>query len=428
MRILLVNYRYWVSSGPERYMFNLTDLLQSAGHEVIPFSVAYDMNEPTPYSEYFVRPIAGGDQAFFGEHSWSPKTFARAIGRTFYSREVYAALAIVLTRFKPDVAVVMAYQRKMSPSVLTALRDAGVPCLVRLSDYAMVCAGSSLHRDGRLCVECMDGRLLPGVLHRCVHGSAGASAVNAAATKIHRMRGWYDIPFAYVTPSSALRTAMLECYGWREEKVRLLPTFVPERPDVIPARDRSPEIVYAGRLDALKGIDVLIEAYGVLRQRMGGRAPKLVVAGGGTPTEVARVRALPRVLGLGESIEFRGGVSPLEVLDLLGGAIVSVVPSVCVENLPNSLLESLAGGTPVVASDTPSIAEVLRGSGAGVLVPPGDAEALAQALERILKEDVGIRQTMVTAAVARARDLYSPARHLDLLSSLLEEARAGRST
>lgn len=426
MRILLVNYRYYVSSGPERYMFNLTDLLTAAGHEVIPFSIDYDMNEPTPYSEFFAPPIAASNEAFFSEHSWSPRTFWRALERTFYSQEVYDALTVVLKRFKPDVAVVMAFLRKMSPSVLTALRDEQVPCIVRLSDHALVCAEAHLHRNGNLCMECATGNLLPGVIHRCVQKSAGASAVNAAATMLHRMKGWYDIPFAYVTPSAELRTVMLECYRWPDEKVRLLPTFVPERPVVTLAQDRRHEIAFIGRLDRLKGVDLLIEAYGILSERMRGSTPKLVLAGGGTTAEVERVRELPAAQGLQASIEFRGRLSAEDALDLLGNAMVSVVPSITVENLPNSLLESLACGTPVVASDTPSIANVLNGSGAGILVPVGDAKALALALEQIVTAGTEARQGMLTAAVARARDVYSPGRHLTLLSSFLEEAVAAR--
>jgi len=426
MRILLVNYRYFVSGGPERYMFNVTDLLTAAGHEVVPFSVTYDMNEPTPYSDYFVRPIAGSNQAFFRGQAWSPAVLARALERTFYSREVYDALTGLLKQVKPDVAIVMHYLRKMSPSVLTALRDANVPCVVRLSDYGMVCAESHQTRNDTQCTECAGGRLLPGVLNRCVQGSMGASAVNAAATMLHRARGWYDIPFAYVAPSAALRAAMLECYRWPGDKVRLLPTFVPERASQTPVLQRLPEIAYVGRLDRLKGVDVLLEAYGILSDRIGEPTPKLVIAGSGSSADDARVRGLADTLQVRTPVEFRGEMNGDAVFDLLANASVSVVPSLCVENLPNSLLESLACGTPVVASDTPSMAEVLEGSRAGILVPAGDAAALAQALEQILTADVGDRQQMSSAAVNLAHEIYSPARHLAVLSSLLEEAVASR--
>ena len=71
MKICLVNYRYFVSSGPERYMFAVKWLLEERGHEVIPFSVRYRQNDPSPWERYFAPPIAGDDEVVFRQHSWS---------------------------------------------------------------------------------------------------------------------------------------------------------------------------------------------------------------------------------------------------------------------------------------------------------------------------------------------------------------------
>ena len=57
MRILLVNYRYFISGGPEKYMFNIKKMLEDNGHEVIPFSIHSNKNVETEYSKYFVEPI-----------------------------------------------------------------------------------------------------------------------------------------------------------------------------------------------------------------------------------------------------------------------------------------------------------------------------------------------------------------------------------
>ena len=59
MRILLVHYKYYVSGGADRYMFNIKSALEGRGHEVIPFSVHSALNEKTEYEKYFVKPIGG---------------------------------------------------------------------------------------------------------------------------------------------------------------------------------------------------------------------------------------------------------------------------------------------------------------------------------------------------------------------------------
>ncbi len=64
MRILLVNYRYFVSGGPEKYLFNIQKRLTDEGHEVIPFSVHSNRNVLTPYDRYFVEPIGGRDVTY----------------------------------------------------------------------------------------------------------------------------------------------------------------------------------------------------------------------------------------------------------------------------------------------------------------------------------------------------------------------------
>ena len=84
MRILLANYRYFVSGGPERYLFQVRDAFFSRGHEIIPFSIHYSRNEQTPYSEYFVEPLGSRDEVLFQEQRRTLKSTWRTIERLFY--------------------------------------------------------------------------------------------------------------------------------------------------------------------------------------------------------------------------------------------------------------------------------------------------------------------------------------------------------
>src|SRR2546425_172764 len=115
MKILLINYRYFVSGGPERYMFNVKTLLESRGHTIVPFSIAYDQNEPSPYEHYFASPIAGSSDVYFKDQSQSAGTILKSLERAFYSREVYRKLESLIAAERPDVALVQHYLRKLSP-------------------------------------------------------------------------------------------------------------------------------------------------------------------------------------------------------------------------------------------------------------------------------------------------------------------------
>ncbi len=422
MRISLVHYRYFVSSGPERYMFSVTGLLERLGHEVIPFSVRYRKNEPTPWARHFVPPIAGDDEITFRQHSWSPASVRRALERAFFSREVYDAYSRQLDEVRPDVALVLCYIRKMSPSVLAALHAHDVPIVVRFSDFAMVCPQPHMIRDDRVCELCVHRGLWPSVRHRCVQGSLGASAVNAAAMWWGRRRGYFDLVDAFICPSDIMRRKMAEG-GLPAAKLHHLPTFVrPQEPR--PFAERRRRICFVGRVQPIKGLDTLLDALEIARRRGWAGDLETVIAGdAGTPAgEALRARLAACPI---PGVRLAGQLREDEILELLQSSMLSVAPSLWYENTPNALLESLACGTPVVASDLGSLHEMLAGTGAGLLFTPGDPVALARALEKVLTgADLA---EMSRRAHALARERYSPDVHLGALLDLFTAVGARRS-
>jgi glycosyltransferase involved in cell wall biosynthesis len=420
MKVCLINYRYFVSSGPERYLFGVKDLLEERGHEVVPFSVRYRANEPTPWDKYFVEPIAGDDEVRFRQHSWTPASVRRALERSFYSREVYDALSAEIRDAKPDVAYVLHYMRKLSPAVLQALHDNGVPIAVRFSDFAMVCPQAHLIRDDQVCELCVHRSLLPSVRHRCVQGSLGASAVNAAAMYYAAFRGYFGHVDAFVAPSQIMRQKMMEG-GISADRLHLLPTFVRPR-EMRPFAQRRSRICYAGRVERIKGVHVLLAAFARLRARGVAGDVELVIAGDldspcGRDIQ-RRLRERPLA-----GVTLTGQLPEADVIELMQSSLVSVVPSMWYENSPNSLLESLACGTPVIASDLGSMRDALSGTGAGLLSPPGDEAALAAALEAALGDAPALEE-MGRVAHELAATRHSPATHVDGLLELFSGLRS----
>jgi len=419
MRISLIDYRYFVSSGPERYMFAVKRLLEERGHEVIPFSIRYRQNMPSPWERYFVAPIAGDDEVVFRQHSWSASSLRRALERAFYSREVYDALSSELRAARPDVAYVLKYLRKLSPSILTALHDQGVPIAVRFSDFDLICPQQHLVRDDRVCELCVGRLPWPSVRYRCVQGSLGASAVNALAMSYAQYRGFFDLVDAFVAPSDIMRRKMIEG-GLPAAKLHELPTFVESRP-ARPYGLREPRICYVGRIERVKGIEVLLDAAELLRRSEALRDIELVIAGDlSTPTgEALRARLRERPI---PGVTLTGMLDEDGVIELLQSSRASVVPSLWYENMPNALLESLACGTPVVASDLGSMHDMLHGTGAGMLYRPGDPAALAAALQAALApsrvESMGIQ------AQKLVRERHDPDTHVDSLIDLFGGMRS----
>jgi glycosyltransferase involved in cell wall biosynthesis len=152
-------------------------------------------------------------------------------------------------------------------------------------------------------------------------------------------------------------------------------------------REASPPyILFMGKLSKEKGIFDLLEAYAKTREMH--RSSRLVCAGEG---DIEAVQARCMQLGISEAVELPGWVEGEEKAALLAGAAVFVLPSYY-EAMPMSLLEAMAWGVPVVASEVGAISEILSCE-TGVCIQPGNTTALADALEYLITNP-GIRSNM----------------------------------
>lgn len=422
MRVLVANYRYFVSGGPERYMFAVSEMLERAGHKVVPFSVRYSRNRETPWSEYFAEPIAGDDEVYFGDHPRSLRAFTRGLQRAFYAPDVHAAVSTLVAAARPDVALVQHYLRKLSPSLLVALKEAGVPVVVRLSDFGMVCPEAHMLRDGRPCRSCVTHGLLSSVRYRCVQGSLGVSGVACASMWFAKWRKYFDLIDYFIAPSAILRKEMIEG-GYDGSRIVVLPTFV-DAARFDPYGVRRRRIVYVGRLSPEKGVHILLGAYERVLRHEGLSDVELLIAGEGERAYAGQLVA--QAQRVSQHVKFVGTLDAEAVRRLLSGALLSVVPSLWYENLPNAMLESLAAGTPVAASNLGSMAEMLQGSDAGFLFRPGDPGELADGLASVLSQADTLKRMSRSARIL-AESRYSPQAHLSGLLRVLRGAQ-GRST
>lgn len=177
-------------------------------------------------------------------------------------------------------------------------------------------------------------------------------------------------------------------------------------------------IVAVGRQEPLKGYHVLIDALARLRER--GVPAELELVGDGP--QGAALRAQAARLSLGGVVRFRGWLPPDETLAAIRAATVLAHPPVSLDAMPTVLKEALAIGTPVVASRLAGIPEILDDGRCGLLVPPGDAGALAAALAALLS-DGALRRRHADAGRAHAVKLFDAPRNGAALATLLRETR-----
>ena len=185
-------------------------------------------------------------------------------------------------------------------------------------------------------------------------------------------------------------------YG--NDKTAVLNECVVSDADLAPAEDRSgpPTVLYVGRLSHEKGVDILIRAFA----QMKATSARLVIVGGGVQEQ--RLRDLARSLGVMERVVFAGVVADrTQLAEWYRSSTVFVLPSRS-EGLGCVLLESMAAGTPIVASNVGGIPDLVRNGDNGLLVPADDTESLALAIDRLLSDatlrrEFAIRGTAVAS-------------------------------
>jgi glycosyltransferase involved in cell wall biosynthesis len=154
-----------------------------------------------------------------------------------------------------------------------------------------------------------------------------------------------------------------------------------------------------------------------------GVALELELVGDGP--EANALRALARTLGIADRVRFRGWVPFADAQAAMQGATVLVHPSAELgDGLPNVLREAMALGTPVIASNVAGIPEALDAGRAGVLVPPQDVPALADAIARLLG-DAAQRRRLAEAGRRRTEDMFDLWRNGARLAQVLTTARRG---
>jgi glycosyltransferase involved in cell wall biosynthesis len=228
-----------------------------------------------------------------------------------------------------------------------------------------------------------------------------------------RWRGVFDV---IVANSDALRER-LAVEGI--EPVKVIPNGVPVRAARGPL-DNPPTVLYAGRLVPEKGVDVLVRAFaGVLRDVPEAR---LAIVGGGPAA--APLRRLVSELGMDDRVEMTGPL-PHDVLERrFEGSWVQAVPSRWEEPFGIVAAEAMMRGTAVVASATGGLNEVV-GDGCGLLVPPGDVDALTSALVRVLAARE-LAESLGSAGRRRALERFSLPQFVEANLSLYRDLLAGR--
>jgi glycosyltransferase involved in cell wall biosynthesis len=413
MRILHVNKFLYRRGGAEAYMLDLASLQRDAGHEVEFFAMRHPDNLPARFDALFPARVD------FDPPPGSVTGRIRGAGRLLWSTSAAGGMRAVLDRFRPDLVHLHNIYHQLSPSILGPVRQASVPSVMTLHDYKLVCPTYRFLDHGRICEACVPNRFWNAGLRRCNGGSFAASALNGLELAVHTLMGAYGPVGRFLCPSRFLEGKMRRS-GVYPDRLRWLPNFV-DAAATIPKTSAGGGVVYAGRLSDEKGVDLLVEAARI-------RSGFTVDIAGEGPARPALERLAARH-GVADRIRFHGRLEKTALQRIFHDAAVLAAPSRWYENAPLTVLEGFASALPAVATDLGGLPELIEPGVDGLVVPPNDADALADAISSLV-DDPERAAEMGRAGREKALGTYAPERHLANLEEHYADASSwvGRAT
>jgi glycosyltransferase involved in cell wall biosynthesis len=383
LRVLIVHNAYRLRGGEDAVVDAEEDLLRQHGHIV------------HRYQRHNDEINTGSGLARI-----------RLLRDTLWSGQTTRDMASLLASFKPDVMHVHNTLSLVSPSVYWAAHRAGVPVVQTLHNFRLLCPQAMLLRDGQPCRQCVGHVPWRAIQHSCYRDSATQSAAVAVMLQLHRTLGtWSQRIQRYIVPSEFCRE-IFEQSHLPIGSIQVKPNFVVDRHADSPQQPTRHGLLYVGRLTTEKGVNVLHQAWLKAGQ------PHLTVIGQGPASTT---------LTPGHSLELRGAIQPDEVAKAMAQATALVVPSLAPETFGLVVIEAFAAGLPVIASQVGALTELIDDGETGFLVPPDDAQALA---DKMGWANANPQALAAMGRKARAAYLarFTPQANLGMLESIYQEA------
>lgn len=381
MKILIINKFLHPNGGSETYIFEIGRQLQKMGHEVQYFGMEHEGRIVSNNVESYTSDMnfhAGG---------LSKLTYPFKI---LYSTEARKALRPVLEDFKPDVVHLNNINFQLTPSVIDEVKsfDEKIKIVYTAHDAQWVCPNHLMRipSTGERCLRCIDGAYGNCTKHRCIHDSKIRSLLGQIEANIYKHRHTYKQVDTIISPSQFLSDVLSHNKDLKG-RIVTLHNFV-ELPEVATSAasdsinlttsddEKKDYVLYFGRYDVEKGIRIILAAARNLPE------VDFIFAGKGDFEK--EIEELPNVQNVG--FQDKEGITKL-----IRNAKFTVFPSICNENCPFSVIESVVNGTPVVGSNIGGVPELIDNGKTGLLFEAENVSELTDIIYKLWNDDELVR-------------------------------------
>jgi glycosyltransferase involved in cell wall biosynthesis len=380
MKILLAHKFLKLTGGAEVFYREVGRVLKEKGHEVRLLSTGSP--DEVEWTDTITPEIADFiDAPPYMDGSTIDKV--KAIPQIIWSNPAKKAAERIIREFKPDIMHVFAVHVHLSPSILKAAKDAGVPTVMTCNDYKHICPNYKLFHHNQLCFDCQNGNFLNAVRNRCAKDSLSFSAASALESYVHKWLGVYSNYVDHFTFSADFMANITQEF-WKDQNISWSKVMNPFDSRSFTMSDQDDGYgLYFGRIVDEKGVDVLVEA----AAKINGFPIKIVGSG---PDE-NKLKQRVRELGL-TNVEFLGALWNEQLNPVLERCRFVVVPSTWHENFPYVINQSFAFGRPVIGSNRGGITELVNHGERGLIYDAHDVNGLATAIRELSENPDKARQ------------------------------------
>lgn len=386
-RVLIVHNYYQIPGGEDTVVSNERKMLEDNGHDVFMYSRHNDEIKKKGIIGKLLLPF-----------------------ETIYSLKTTRDIKKIVKEKKIDIVHIHNTFPLISPSIYSVSKKAGVKVVQTVHNFRLLCPAATFARDNKICEDCVNKGLLNSIKHNCYRNSKLQTIIAASMLKFNRIIGSYKKVDAYIALTEFNKEKLSSLIP--KEKIFVKPNFC-EKPSIpiVPIEERE-YFMFLGRLDKLKGIDLLVEAWKDIKYE------ELLVVGTGPEEEYLKSFIKENNM---KNVKLVGFKKKDEAMKLLSKAKALIVPSQWYEGFPMTIVESFSIGVTVIAGDIGNIGTIIKSNVNGIIYKYNEYSDLSEVINKV-KNDYNILKKLSKTAKNEFILKYSNNINYELLISIYRKS------
>lgn len=354
--ILIVHNHYQLAGGEDTVVSNEKRMLEEHGHKVVLYTRSNSEIKNMNIFQKLLLPFI-----------------------TIYNPKTSKDIKRIIKQENIDIVHVHNTLSLISPSVYYAALKMHKPVVQTIHNFRLLCPGATFYRDNHICEDCVTKGLRCSLKHKCYRNSFIQTLVCVINTKIHRATGIYS-KINYICLTEFNKNKLLQLKQIQENQIYIKPNFMNNKE--IANISQKDQFIFVGRLDKLKGIDFLFEAW----KKMEKCAPKLIVCGTGPMSDWCNKFIKKNSL----NIEMKGFLKNEDALQYISSSKALILPTQWYEGFPMTIVEAFSAGTPVICTNIGNSKSIIEEGINGMTFELNNMNSLIEAINNIniSKEEV----------------------------------------